>query len=211
MSALQQPYLTPEEHHALEEVSQVKHEYWNGRRWPLGQPYGATPEAMSGGSHAHARIAANGLGSLYNSLRGKPCTVIGSDECVQIEETSLETYPDLAAFCPEARFIGTKGQRLLDPRVIIEVLSPSTAEYDKGDKFEHYKLIPALTDYLLVSQDRIWVEHYTRQAEGWLRRDYTLRSEVIALPSIEVVLPLDDLYEGLILPSGLLAQGRSIS
>ena len=157
---------------------------------------------MAGGSNTHARLCTNASAALFNALRGKPCAPVNSEQRVRVEASGLQTYPDASVYCPEARFEGAGGEVLLDPCVIIEVLSPSTADYDRVCN-AHYQQIATLTDSLLVAQDRVWVEHYQRSELGWLRRDYSSLADTIALPSVEATLPLSELYDGLNLPSGL--------
>ena len=123
---------------------------------------------------------------------------------IKVEATGLKTYPDISVACPPERFDERDSNSLLNPKVIIEVLSPSAEKYDRTQKFEHFKQIAEMSDYILVSADQVWVEHFARAEGGaWTVRSYTQRSQTLALPSIEVEVPLDEIYERLELPEGL--------
>ena len=189
--ALEKPrYITEAEYWELEVDSPVKHEYYDGCIY-----------AMAGGSHEHALLAANALGMLFARLRGKPCRAVGSDQHVKVEATGLQTYPDVTVFCAPARFDPNHRDTLLNPIVLIEVLSPSTRNYDKGAKFDNYKQIPSLCDYLLISSDQTQVEHYHRLENGdWLLHSAEFLEAVIMLESIDAALPLNELYEAVDLP-----------
>ena len=123
-----QEYITEAEYWAQEVDSPVKHEYYDGCIY-----------AMAGGSYEHALLAANALLALGTRLRGKRCRVIGSDLHVKVEAIGLQTYPDVTVFCAPARFDPNHKDTLLNPTVLIEVLSPSTRNYDKGEKFDNYR------------------------------------------------------------------------
>ena len=206
MLAFQERYVSEEEYLALEEKSVTKNEYFNGRIYPMQPPLdGATTlVAMSGGTNLHARLGTQAASSLVASLRGKPCRAVGSDQQIKIEESGLHTYPDVAAYGEGARFADEKGVALLEPKILIEVLSPSTAAYDRGDKFDQYKLIPKLCDYLLIAQDRVRVEHFSRSENGWLMRVFIERDDIISLASIDAQLALAEVYDDIEVPSGAL-------
>lgn len=194
MRAVAEEFVSEEEFARLEESSNTKHEYYQGRLY-----------AMSGGSNRHAVLCTNAAITTGSRLRGKPCRAVGSEQRVKIEATGLQTYPDVSVYCPPARFEGKSDEVLLNPVLIIEVLSPSTENYDRTTKFAHYQQISSLTDYLLITQDRVLVEHFHRQdADGWLLRSYNARESSIALPDFDLVLPLDELYEDVDAPAGLL-------
>jgi len=186
MQALAEQFLTEEEYWALEEISPIKHEYFDGRLY-----------AMAGGSRQHALLAANTIIALGNQLRGKPCRAVGSDQRVKIEESGLNTYPDVVVYCADARFDPRHRDTLLDAVVILEVLSPSTENYDRTDKFDHYKRIGALRDYLLIEPRRLRVEHFHRAQNGdWIVRIADSMESALALDSIGGVLALRDVYDG---------------
>lgn len=187
-------YITPEEYLAGEEISEIKHEYYDGQVY-----------AMAGGTNAHAVICTNASGLLFSQLRGKPCRVVGSEQRVKVEASGLHVYPDASVYCAGARFDGAGDTNLLDPTVIIEVLSRSTSAYDRGDKFDHYKRIETLRDYVLVEQTRVHVEHFHRLESGdWLLRSFDWLDDILALDSIECRVELRELYDGVDVPEGAL-------
>ena len=146
---------TPAEYLAFErEQHDAKHEYLDGRIIPMAE----TIHGMAGASLAHNRIVSNLVISLGTQMRGRPCDVFSSDMCLHIPATGLYTYPDIAALCDEPRFEDDQLDVLLNPSLIIEVLSPSTEAYDRGAKFDHYRSIASLQTYLLIAQDRAHVE-----------------------------------------------------
>lgn len=194
MRAVAEHYITEAEYLLLEETASTKHEYFNGRIY-----------AMTGGSNTHAVLVLNAGATLRAGLRGRECRAVGSEQRVKIEATGLLTYPDAAVYCPPMRFEGPHNETLLNPTLIVEVLSPSTDVYDRTTKFEHYAQMESLTDYLLISQDRVLVEHFRRQENGgWLLRSYNGREQQVELPDLGIVLPLTELYEGVEAPAGLL-------
>ena len=185
-------YITPEEYLEGEEISEVKHEYFDGRVF-----------AMAGGTNAHAVICTNVSGLLLAQLRGKTCRVVSSEQRVKIEATGLHVYSDASVYCEGARFDGAGDTNLLDPTVIIEVLSRSTSAYDRGDKFDHYKRIETLRDYILIEQRRAHVEHFHRlEDDSWLLRSYDFLDAVVTLDSIDCRVALRDLYDGINVPEG---------
>ena len=175
--------MTPQEYLSWEESQPVRHEYLDGQVF-----------AMAGASPEHNDIVANALGALRDALRHKPCRVRGTDQRVKIPRTGLYTYPDVLVVCGEAEYEDEKRTTLQNPTVIVEVLSESTESYDRGKKFQHYRSIPSLRDYLLVAQDTVWVEHYVRGGDGtWILRD-TLPGGTVRLASCGVELKVDELY-----------------
>ena len=187
-----------QEYLAAEEKSIVRHEYWAGRVY-----------AMAGGTRQHSQIAFNFSGSLYMHLRGKRCRGADSNQRVRIEATDVQRYPDVSVVCPPERYSEVDQNALLNPALIVEVLSPSTERYDRNEKFEHYGLIPDLRDYVLVSQERIFVEHFQRADDGaWILRRYNRREDVLRLENIEIEVPLAEIYDGMELPSGLVKIGQ---
>jgi len=134
-------YITPAEYLAGEETSSIKHEYYDGQIY-----------AMAGGTNAHAILCSNTLIALGAQLLGKSCRAVSSEQRVKIEATGLHVYPDTSVYCQDARFDGAGDTNLLDPTVIVEVLSRSTSAYDRGDKFDHYKRIETLRDYILSNK-----------------------------------------------------------
>jgi Uma2 family endonuclease len=190
MSAQKQAdFISEAEYWAGEEVSPTKHEYLGGRVY-----------AMAGGSYNHTTICTNLAAATKNALRGRSCKARGSEQRVKVEATGLNTYPDAVIFCPPARFEGSNDHTLLTPKVIFEVLSDSTERYDRGDKFRAYAEIETLTDYVLIDQNRITVEHFRRTPDGWLLNSYLRLSDALPLVDLEIELSLDAIYDELDLP-----------
>jgi Uma2 family endonuclease len=176
---------TPQEYLALERDSPQRNEYFNGEIF-----------AMGGASEKHNLIVGNVFASLHTQMRGKPCKVYSSDMRVKISQTGLYTYPDVVALCDEAKFDDEQQDTLLNPAVIIEVLSKSTEGYDRGEKFAHYRKIAALLEYVLISQDKKRIEHYVRQPDNqWLMSEVTQPQEGIDLLSIQCRLLMADVYD----------------
>lgn len=199
-SALPQTYITVDDYLAGEEMSDVKHEYYDGEVF-----------AMAGGTEQHNLAGGNTYASLHVQLRKRSCVVYNSDMKVKTRRTlqrkSLHTYPDLSVVCGEAKFETEKRNTLLNPTVLFEVLSSSTEAYDRGAKFESYRTIPSLQEYVMIAQDRVHVEHYVRQPDGkWLLAEYDQISDNVHLPSIECTLLLEDIYEKVDLPDSDLTE-----
>lgn len=175
---------TPEEYLAVERKAGYKSEYLAGEIY-----------AMVGASRQHNRIVTNLVRELSQQLKGRPYWVYPSDLRVKVSPTGLYTYPDVIVTCGQERFEDDQQDTLLNPLVIIEVLSKSTASYDRGEKFEHYRRLDSLREYLLIAQDRRHVEHYVRQPDDrWLLSE-TTSEDTIHLPSIECVLSLAEVYD----------------
>ena len=126
--ARRKPYIPPEDYLEIERAATCKSEYSNGEMW-----------AMAGATESHIVIVSNLVRELGNQLKGRPCRVYSNDMRVQVDATGLYTYPDVILVCGERRFLDEPRDTLLNPLVIIEVLSPSTADYDRGAKFAHYR------------------------------------------------------------------------
>jgi Uma2 family endonuclease len=151
----------------------------------------------SGANLRHAGLQMNLIGELYTALRGAPCEVFGSDLRVRVS-SRMYTYPDLTVVCGKPIPPDDREDILLNPAVIFEVLSPSTERYDRGVKLRRYREIESLTDYILVDQDQIRIEQFTRCDENtWTLHDYQRMDEVLLIASIGVSLPLASIYEGI--------------
>lgn len=184
MSAQLQRLLTPEEYLAIERDVPAKHEFFRGEMF-----------AMGGASREHNLITGNVAASLHGQLAGRPCESYQNDMRVKVAPTGLYTYPDVVVTCEKPRFEDDKFDTLLNPQFIAEVLSESTEKYDRGKKFEHYRQIESLREYLLISQDRPHVELFTRDANGmWGLREATGLDAAIDLPAIGCRLMLADVY-----------------
>lgn len=193
MLATQEKYISEEEYLAFERRSMEKHEYIDGKIY-----------AMSGGTRKHAALGARAVQLLLNALDGKPCDATGADQRIRIPLQRTYSYADAVAFCPDARFEGEGEDLLLDPKVIVEVLSASTARYDRYGKFERYKQIESFSDYLLVSQKFVHVDHFHRNDNGWQLTSYYRRDDSIVLESIDATIKLNDLYKGIEIPEGVI-------
>jgi Uma2 family endonuclease len=178
-------YLTPEDYLAIERQAQYKSEYFDGEMF-----------AMSGASPEHNQIAVNIVAEIHTQLKKRPCRVFMSDMRVKVSPTGLYTYPDVVAFCDPPRFDDQQKDTLLNPNVIIEVLSDSTEAYDRGKKFQHYRTLESLQEYLLIAQDKCQIEHYIRQSNNqWLLLEINKIEATIDLPSIKCSLALSDIYD----------------
>lgn len=185
MTAQPKHSIIPEEYLALERASEEKHEYLAGRMY-----------AMAGGSKRHNRIAGSTYAALYAQLRRRNCIVYPSDMRVKSLQTGLYTYPDITIVCGTEQFEDDTEDTLLNPTIIIEVLSPSTEKYDRGKKFQHYRTIFSLREYILISQDDYQIERFTRQADNtWVFSEATGREKTIELTTIQCQLLLEDVYE----------------
>ncbi len=185
MSRPAEQFMTAPEYLALERQAETKSEYWNGSIY-----------AMSGASRNHNRITVNLGAMLHARLRGKPCEPFITDMRVKVSPAGLYTYPDVIVVCGEPRFEDDQLDTLLNPKVIIEVLSESTEKYDRGDKFAHYRTLDSLTDYLLVTQHQPLIEHFQRQTDGsWLYSAAQGLEAEISIPTIGCLLRLAEVYE----------------
>ena len=182
-SSAARTYLTPEEYLAFERKATTKHEYLAGEI-----------VAMSGASFAHNFITGDIFGELRAQLQGGKCKAAASDMRVKVSETGSYFYPDVVIFCGEPQAEDNSSDTLLNPTVIIEVLSPSTEARDRGEKFWHYQQLASLQEYILVSQDRVCVEHHLREGINWLRTEFRELEDVLSLTSIECQLYLRDIY-----------------
>ncbi len=185
MTAEPRPKLTAEEYLAIERRAQTKSEFLDGEMF-----------AMSGASRRHGLVAGNCFAVLHRQLRGRPCETFAGDLRVRVSATGLYTYPDVVVVCGEAQFADAELDTLLNPTVVIEVLSKSTADYDRGTKFAHYRSLPSLQEYLVFAQDEALVEHHTRQQDGrWLLAEVRDPAAVLELAAIGCRLPLTEVYE----------------
>ena len=182
-SSAVQTYLTPEEYLAWERKSDTKHEYLRGELI-----------AMSGASYQHTIITMNISGELYIQLKGTACTVHTNDMRVRTSPETSYFYPDVVVVCDKPRFEDNTFDTLLNPIVLVEVLSPSTQVYDRGEKFKHYQQLTSLREYILVSQDEVGVERYRRQGTEWQPTEFRSLEDVLSLTSIDCELSLDDIY-----------------
>lgn len=184
MSSLPNYYLSPEEYLTLERRAEFKSEYVDGVMY-----------AMAGGSERHNLIAANVIIAIGVQLRDRPCRVYPSDLKVRVPNSKRFFYPDVSLVCGETQFADDERDVVLNPVVIVEILSDSTAAFDRGKKFQSYQQIESLREYLLVSQDEFVVEHFLRQDDGhWLYTKAGGLDEALALPTVKCRLALSDVY-----------------
>lgn len=175
---------TPDEYLALERSCETKHEYYDGEIF-----------AMGGASRYHVLIVTNSVVALGSQLKEGPCQVYSADLRVKVSPTGLYTYPDVIVLCEEPQFSDEQKDTLVNPALIIEVLSESTENYDRGRKFEQYRTIDSFVEYLLIAQDRPHVEHHTRQADGsWLLYETNNLADTIQLKSVPCTLRMTDIY-----------------
>lgn len=185
---------TVEEYLAMERASEVRHEYLDGEIFE-----------MSGESLSHGRISTNLVVSLGSQLRGKPCEVFSKDTKVQSGwlpsprrmMKGLFSYPDVVIVCGQPQFHDEYQDILVNPNVIIEVLSEATEKFDRGEKFRRFRQqLPTLTDYVLVAQERAFIDHLSkREGETWMLFPIEGLEKSLRLPSLDCTLPLAEIYD----------------
>jgi len=192
MSLQPQHGYTLEAYFALERASEVRYEYWQGEVF-----------AMSGASPAHAQIQVNLITLLRVQLRGRPCRVFPSDIRLKVPSLPPYRYPDLSALCGEPVFELIGGlEVLINPTLIVEILSPTTEAFDRGDKFTHYKSIPSFREYLLIAQHRAHVGQYVKQSDAvWSYQEFNALSAALYVSSLDCTLGLEELFQDVVLPS----------
>lgn len=191
MQQLNKKYYTLEEYLELDYLSEEKIEYWDGNIF-----------TFAGANANHNRVLRNTLSALTVKLRGKPCEVFPSDMRVKVQAYPPYRYPDLSALCGEARFENFGRQELLtNPSLIVEILSDSTAGFDRSYKFTSYKSIESFTEYVLIAQDRPHVAQFIKQNEtDWLMREFNDLEAKFYLSSLDCDLELTEVYEGVTFP-----------
>jgi Uma2 family endonuclease len=184
LSTQPKTFLTPEQYLAIERAAAYKSEYFNGEMF-----------AMAGAARAHNLLLSNAVRELSQQLRSRPCEAYPSDMRVQVSATGLYTYPDAIVVCGQPVFLDQRQDTLLNSTVIVEVLSPSTEAYDRGRKFEHYRTIGSLRQYLLISSDRVHADLFTLQDGRWVLTSADGPEDALELESIGCRLAMADLYE----------------
>ena len=184
--------MTPAEYRAMEREAPEKHILWNGEVFPMSGP----SFAMAGASVAHNRIVGAMVVALGRALRGKECEALPSDMRVWIPSVEGYVYPDVTVACAPLDLERLDGvETLRNPRVVFEVLSETSEAFDRGAKFDGYRSVASLSDYVLVSSTRREVDHFVRQPDGaWLLRPYRGR-EIVPMGSLGLEIALDELYE----------------
>ncbi|MBI3924102.1 MAG: Uma2 family endonuclease [Armatimonadetes bacterium] len=182
----QRRLFTPEEYLVLEERSETKSEYHRGEIF-----------SMTGGSMEHNELVRNVTVELAGTLRDSACRVFVADMRLHVPAHDLFTYPDVYVVCGPPRRMERRRDTLVDATLIVEVLSPSTEVYDRGEKFLFYQTLPSFREYLLVSQERILVERHTRRQPGeWLSVEFSGSTQTFELASIGVTIRIDEIYRG---------------
>ncbi len=185
MSAvLTQPHYTAEDYLTLERSASIKSEFHEGQIY-----------AMTGASRKHNLITVNIAGELRDQLKKRPCEAYISDMRVKAAKVVNYYYPDIAVVCGTPQFEDTHLDTLINPTVLIEVLSPSTEAFDRGGKFAHYRKIASLQEYLLVAQDQPSIERYVRQGDVWILTEAVGLEASVPLESIDCVLSLGEVYD----------------
>jgi Uma2 family endonuclease len=185
MSSQPKTFLTQSEYLDLERRAEFKSEYYNGEMF-----------AMAGANPRHVDIVTNLVGELRQLLKKRPCHVYSVDLRLRVAAEGMYTYPDVMVACEPIEFADDQADTLLNPSVIIEVLSQSTRSYDHIGTFEHYRTLPSLSEYLLVAQHMPHIEQYVRQPENrWLLTEFKGLDQSFELPSIGCVLALSEVYD----------------
>ncbi len=193
MSSVPKTTLTPQEYLARERKAEFRSEFYHGEMF-----------AMAGASWEHTLIKDNVAHNARNQLDDGPCRALTSDLRVKVDATGLYTYPDVIIVCEEPQFEDKMFDTLLNPRVLMEVLSDSTEKYDRGAKSGHFRQIPSLQEYVLIAQDQPLVERYVRQQDGgWLLTEFRGLEQTFAFTSIPVNIKLADIYRGVEFPENM--------
>jgi Uma2 family endonuclease len=184
------PRLTLEQYLELERAAEVRSEFIDGQM-----------VAMAGGTRDHAVLQGNMQVELATRLQGTGCRAFGSDFRIQVSRR-FATYPDVAVVCGKEALADDHKDSYTNPAVVVEVLSPSSEKYDRGEKFRRYRTLASLKDYILVDQRRVLVEHFTRQPDNtWTLRDYQALGDELRIETIGVSIPLQRIYEGVETPT----------
>jgi Uma2 family endonuclease len=191
MSTQPKALLSPEQYLERERAADYKSEYHDGEMF-----------AMAGAPEAHNLVVGNAFGELRQQFRGRPSRVYPSEMRVRISVTGLYTYPDVVAVCGEPLFTDDQRDSLINPALLVEALSPSTEAYDRGRKFEHYRTMDSLREYLLLATDRVHGDLYTKQTDGrWLLTSASGMDSSLSLDSVDANLLMADIYEKVELPA----------
>ena len=181
--AFPQHHYSFQDYLAVEEMGPVRHEFLAG-----------AIVAMAGGTPEHAALSAAIVVLLGTHLRGRPCRPYSADLRLRVLATGLATYADASVLCGEPERDPQSPTHVTNPTLVVEVLSPSTEEYDRGDKREHYQQLPSLRDYVLVAQNRRRIEVFTRAVDGEWHHTVHGAGEIVVLPSIDCRFEVDELY-----------------
>lgn len=191
MTAVPKKKLTAQEYLAIERAAEFRSEFYNGEMF-----------AMAGATGEHNRIKENFGGELYARLKGGPCESFSTDQRVLVSPTGLYTYPDILVVCGEVEYADGLFDTIVNPRVIVEVLSDSTEAYDRGAKFRQYRQIPTLEEYILIAQKEPAIDQFVRQPNGlWVLTTYTQLGETFRMSSVPLEIPMADIYRRVKFPS----------
>ncbi|MDQ6665415.1 MAG: Uma2 family endonuclease [Acidobacteriota bacterium] len=192
MSAKPIPQITPEQYLEAERCAEFKHEYYQGQIF-----------AMSGGTHPHGIIICNFAGEMRQALKKRPCLVSTTDVRVRVSETGLYAYPDILAVCGDPAYADDRQDTVLNPTVIVEVLSKSTEAHDRGFKFAQYWKLDSLKAYILVSQDEARVEVFERRSkEQWILREYAGLDAACRIENLDCKIQLSEIYDKVAFAAG---------
>jgi Uma2 family endonuclease len=183
MTAIVKPYLSEEDYLTEERKASFKSEYYKGEVF-----------AMSGATKEHNKIAGAIVGELYAHLKGKSCAVMPSDIRVYNPANTLYTYPDVVVSCEEEKYLDDEFDTLLNPTIIIEILSKSTQDYDRGTKFFLYRSIPSLQHYVLINSLEFGIEIFTRDGEQWILTSANFLEDELYLSAIDYRFKVKDMY-----------------
>jgi Uma2 family endonuclease len=192
MSTQPLAYVSPEEYLKLDDSSDVRNEYIFGEIVP-----------MLEASYRRGVLQVNAGRVLAAHLAEKPCAVVGSGARVMLNRDTLYVYPDVTVVCGKPEFLDKEGNTLTNPKLVVEVLSPTTRNYDLGDKTRMYWQLPSLTDLLLIEQDKVWIEYWSREPGGkWDREVATDLEDMLRIESLDCELPVREIYYKVDLPAG---------
>ncbi len=187
MTALPKPRLSEEEHLSIERAAEYKSEFWDGAMY-----------AMAGAGSRHGIIGLNIVAELHAQFRGRRCRAYLNDLRVRVADSGMYAYPDVIALCGEPQFLDAREDTLLNPQLLVEVLSPGNERSDRAEKLRRYRQLESLTDLLFVAQDRVFIEHWSREPavpHVWTYFEYSQLTDSIPLVSLQARLALTDLYE----------------
>jgi len=184
------PYVTPEEYLEIERNTDGKNEYINGEIFPV-----------EGGTRAHSRITTNTILAVGKRLAGGVCEVYDSSLNVCIDRSSLYVHPDVSVICGKPEYASSGKDTISNPRLVVEVMSPTTANYDLGWKARRYWKIASLRNLLLIEQEEVWIEHWFR-AEGGKWESLVLESlsDILCVESLSIEIPVSEIYRGVEFP-----------
>lgn len=193
--AAEQSFITPDQYLEIERKAESKSEYISGQMF-----------ARQGASRIHANIVTNIVIGIHTRLLGRKCKAVTNDLRVQIDPAGPYFYPDIVVYCDDAIWIDKYADTLTNPHIVFEVLSPSTEQYDRGEKFFHYRRVAQLTDIVFVAQSRVCIEHYHREGESWRLTDIVDLKGMLKFTSLGIELPVNEIYSDIEFPPVLVVK-----